>query len=230
MNSLITRFLYLFFLAAQTFCLSQQQTFAQQSNKERQTSSVSGKSSDTNCPGVTRTCDPDSIQTRVKRGELPFSRLYEYVKPSPEKEIRLPKLSESESKQPSGEKIKRVGTIRKLKKTLNKVSQGTKFNLNEGEVWIAKIISESAVQIRLHFNKTNLSQGAKVFVYSVKNPDEVYVYEQTGAAESGDFWTPPLEGESIIVEYFLPKSNKIGQGNLPFQISEISHIFGKALD
>jgi hypothetical protein len=227
--NLINRLFYLFLITAQIFFVSQQ-TLAQQSGKEVKNPSVSGKSSPINNSDFPGDRKPRTAKRTDMDDKFLYSRIYEYIKPSPEREIRLPKLSASAKKQASDGKREQIGAIRKLRKTLSKVAEGTTFSIKEGEVWIIKITSESAIQTRLHFNKINLPEGVKVFVYSAKNPDVFFVYEQTGATETSEFWTPPVEGESVVVEYFVPKSNKLRSGKLPFQIDRISHIFGNLLN
>jgi hypothetical protein len=167
-----------------------------------------------------------TIQSRVERGELPLSRLHEYIKPASEKEIRLPKLSEIEKLQPTadGTKVLRIGLVRQIPRVAE-FSKGTSFRILDGTVWTVKISVEEAVQMRLRFDGMNLPEGAKLFVYSVKNPDEVYTFERTGATENGDFWTPPIEGSSVVVEYFAPIADTLQETALPFQIAQVSDIF-----
>src|SRR5262249_3992051 len=64
--------------------------------------------------------------------------------------------------------------------------------------------------------------GARVFVYSIANPDEFYgPYEGHGASESGTFWTPPMKGEGVVIEYFSPTATN----GIPFKVSKISHVY-----
>jgi hypothetical protein len=171
-------------------------------------------------------------QKQKTNGELPLSHFYELIKPEISKAIRLPELTE-EQKKPSSSKGKRmqIGMVRQLEQQVSKFSQGDIFTVANGEVWTAQIISEAALQTRLRFNKMNLPQGAKLFVYSAKNPSEVYgPYENRGESDNGDFWTPPIEGDSIIVEYFEPNKDEFVKNKLPFQIVEVSHIYRDPLE
>ena len=170
--------------------------------------------------------DISATEKQETKGELPLSRFYELIKPETGKTIRLPELTEEEKNQlPNGKKLQ-VGVIRPLAQNVSKFSQGDVFNVNEGKVWTVKIISEAAIQTRLRFNKTNLPEGAKLFVYSAKNPSEVYgPYEKNGESGNVDFWTPPVEGDSVIVEYFAPYESGLAKNNLPFEIVEVSHIY-----
>jgi hypothetical protein len=119
-----------------------------------------------------------------------------------------------------------IGTVRQLEQSVSKFSQGDAFTVAGGKAWVAQITSEAAIQTRLRFVNMNLPQGAKVFVYSAVNPNEIYgPYEKRGESKNGDFWTPPVEGDSVIVEYFAPDENGLTKNKLPFQIIEVGHIY-----
>ena len=111
--------------------------------------------------------------------------------------------------------------------SLNPQTGSKWFNLGrDGQVGVFGIVSTGA-QTRLQFSRVALPKGAKLFVYSMKNPDEIYgPYLDRGPSKDGKFWTPPVEGDGIIVEYFTPgRSPRSRSGNVPFQVSAIGHIF-----
>ncbi len=168
----------------------------------------------------------DTPKKQIPGGELPLSRVYEFIKPDASKTTRLPKLTEAQKASSSIGKRMQIGTVRQLERQVSKFSQGDSFTVADGKVWIAQITSEAAIQTRLRFNNMNLPEGAKVFVYSDVNPNEVYgPYKKHGDSDTGDFWTPPVEGDSVIVEYFAPNGNGLTKNKLPFQIVEVSHIY-----
>ena len=173
----------------------------------------------------------DTVKKQTAKGELPPSRVYEFIKPEASKTTRLSKLSEEQKKSSSTmEKKLQIGTVRQLEQPISQVSQGTVYSIARGTVWISEIISEDAVQTRLRFNETDLPPGAKLFVYSAKNPDDVYgPYEKRGESDTGDFWTPPFEGDGVIVEYFVPNQNELAEDKLPFRITEVAHIYRNPL-
>lgn len=81
--------------------------------------------------------------------------------------------------------------------------------------------------MRVHFTDVDLPGGAKLFVYAMKNPDEIYG-PFMGRGPSGDktLWTPPVDGDGVIVEYFTPDSSSRSRDKPPpFLVSAISHIF-----
>ena len=166
-----------------------------------------------------------SVQVKAARGEAPLGRLYSQLKVEPAKVERLPALTAREKQKESSEKLLRIGVVRPLDRRLSPLPDGSFYKIAEGNVRVMGIVSEGALYTRVHFTGMSLPDGARVFVYSMKNPDDFYgPYEGHGAAEDGTFWTPPLEGEGVVVEYFTPNSVTKKSGT-PFKVSDISHIY-----
>lgn len=168
---------------------------------------------------------------RAKRGEVPFSRAYDFIRVEAKSIHRLAALDESEKRQESGpDKKLRVGAVRDLKTPLDIFSAGTSYRIDEGEVRVIGVVSEGALSTRIHFGKTALPNGARVFVYSMGNPEEVYgPYEGRGPSEDGDFWSPPVSGESVVIEYFAP-AGAAEEGAPPFEVVGVSHGFVDPFD
>ncbi len=92
------------------------------------------------------------------------------------------------------------------------------------------VVSEGALYTRVHFTGMSLPAGARVFVYSMKNPDDFYgPYEGHGHSEDGTFWTPPMEGDGVVIEYITPNSTANPEA-VPFRVLDISHIFKRISD
>ncbi len=162
---------------------------------------------------------------RAARGEAPLGRLYDSLKVEPLKIRRLPALKASEMEKEAASKRVRVGTVRAFQRPLNVSSDSAFYRVAEGEVRVMGIVSEGALYTRVHFSNMSLPAGARVFVYSLKNPEEFYgPYEGKGASPDGTFWTPPVEGDGAVIEYFSP-AGAIDSQVAPFQVSEISHIY-----
>lgn len=169
------------------------------------------------------------IQIRVERGEAPLRLMYDYLKVEASKVRRLSALSERQAQKANLNKRIQIGTVRAFQRPLDISSDGTGYSVPEGDVRIIGVASEGALYTRVHFTKMSLPPGARVFVYSLKNPDEFYgPYEGRGPSDDGTFWTPPMEGEGVAIEYFRPNGASDSQA-APFLISEISHIFGDPL-
>ncbi|HEX8142227.1 MAG TPA: Calx-beta domain-containing protein [Pyrinomonadaceae bacterium] len=165
-----------------------------------------------------------SVQTKAARGQAPLGRLYDHLRVESARIHRLPALKATEAQRTSQKQV-RIGEVRAFPGPLKSSADSTLFNIPEGDVRMMGIVSEGALYTRLHFTKMALPKGARLFVYSAKNPDEFYgPYEGRGPSGDGSFWTPPMEGDEIVVEYFLPKSIAPSTEEA-FQISEVSHIY-----
>ena len=167
------------------------------------------------------------IQTRAARGEAPLSRIYDYLKVEPAKIRRLPALTPAEMRMDPSEKVLRIGVVRSLSRPIDPLTDSPPYRLVEGDVRVMGIVSEGALYTRVHFSGMSLPPGARVFVYSVKNPDDFYgPYEGRGLSEDGTFWTPPVAGEEVVIEYFTRSSSgAVASSEIPFSVSEISHTF-----
>jgi fimbrial isopeptide formation D2 family protein len=162
---------------------------------------------------------------RAARGEAPLGRLYDNLKVEPSKIRRLPALEAREiEKEVTGKRV-RIGTVRSFELPLKVSADSALYRVAEGEVRVMGVVSEGALYTRVHFSSMALPAGARVFVYSLKNPEEFYgPYEGHGLSEDGTFWTPPMEGDGAVIEYFSP-AGTIDSQAAPFQVSEISHIY-----
>jgi len=188
--------------------------------------SVSGQS----MPGFQAREKPivkENILLKAARGQAPLITLYGNLNAEPSKVKRLPSLDLRESNKQKFEKLLRIGVVRQLGLPLNPISDSAFYRLAEGEVRVAAIVSSGSLRTRLHFEGMSLPTGARVFVYSMSDPDEFYgPYEGHGASDDGTFWTPPLTGEGVVIEYFTPAG--LTSRGVPFRISEVSHNY-KAL-
>lgn len=156
---------------------------------------------------------------------LPPSRFHEFIKPDDSSTRRLPPESSSGTGQPPGMGWPmRIGVVRPLAPPLTTSEHGKCFGLSRGYAEVLRIVSEGARQMRAHFVSVALPPGARLFVYSGRDAREVYgPYEGRGPSSDGTFWTPPVEGDSIVVEFYAP--GPAAGRRAPFQIIEVSHIF-----
>lgn len=169
----------------------------------------------------------EELPNRVKAalGEAPLNQLYDYLKAEPSKVKRLSPLEEREKQGKMPGKAVRIGVVRTLARPLDASTDGTLYNLAEGEVRVMAIVSEGALYTRVQFAQMSLPPGARVFVYSMKDNNEFYgPYEGQGLSEDGTFWTPPMKGDGVVIELFTPKGAGKTKG-LPFKISEVGHVY-----
>ncbi len=170
-----------------------------------------------------------SIQEKVARGLAPLSRLYENILLKTEAIHRLPALPPAERETEGLEKRVRIGAVRAFPQPLDASSDSSLYSVPEGEVRVMGAVSEGALSIRVRFTNMALPVGARLFVYSMKNRDDVYgPYEENGPNGDGAFWTPPLEGDGAVVELFIPKLNASATDSY-FQLTEVSHVFTNPL-
>lgn len=177
-----------------------------------------------NAPEKPKSTAEVSVQVKAARGEAPLSNLYAHLKVDASKIKHLPALAAREKQKEPSEKILRIGVVRTLDGPLSPLTDGSLYRIAEGNVRVMGIVSEGALYTRVHFTEMSLPAGARVFVYSMKNPDDFYgPYEGQGAAEDGTFWTPPMAGDGVVIEYFTPNGTQ--PAGTPFKVSAISHVF-----
>ena len=178
-------------------------------------------------PDKPKVKDETSNAVKVERGEAPFNRIYGHLKLNSTKVKRLGKLSLSEIRKKTKEKKERIGVVRQLMTPLDPLSESALYPVVEGEIRVAGIVSEGAIGIRVQFKDMSLPAGARVFVYSPTNPDEFYgPYQGRGESQDGTFWTPAIQGDTVVIEYFSPGKNN--SAKLPFQISSVAHVYKAA--
>lgn len=175
-------------------------------------------------PNKPKVKDDTPVAAKALRGEAPFNRMYGHLKLDSKKIKRLGELSRKEQKSKKDDKVLRTGVVRSLETPLDPLSDSALYTVAEGDIRVAGVVSEGAVAIRVQFKDMSLPPGARVFVYSPTNPDEYYgPYEGRGPSEDGAFWTPPIHGDTAIIEYFTPAKSNLA--NTPFKVSSIAHTY-----
>lgn len=164
-----------------------------------------------------------SVSAKAAQGKAPLSKLYGHLKTDPAKVKRLPPIDPREKLKDLQEKMVRIGVVRPLEAPFDPLTDSAIYSVREGDVRVGAVVSEGALYTRVHFKGMSLPDGARVFVYSASNPDEYYgPYEGRGPSDNGTFWTPPLSGDAVVVEYISPPGTK---SNAPFKVFEVSHIY-----
>ena len=177
-------------------------------------------------PAKPKPADNASVELKAQRGQAPLRKLYGYLKADASRAKRLRPLTENEKRQKS-DKLLQIGVVRRLPSPLNVLSDSATYAVSEGEVRVSSIVSEGALYTRVRFKGMSLPAGARVFVYSIANPDEYYgPYEGHGPSDDGTFWTPPMQGDAVAIEYFTPNGTR---ADVSFKISAVSHIYNNPL-
>ncbi len=174
-------------------------------------------------PDKPKVKDETPAAVKAARGEVPFNRMYGHLKLGAAKTKRLGQLSLSEQEK-KDQKLLQIGVVRSLEKPLDPLSDSELYTVTEGYIRIAGIVSEGAVGVRVQFKDMSLPPGARVFVYSLSNPDQFHgPYEGRGPSEDGTFWTPAVRGDTVVIEYFTPTKNDSAKS--PFSVLSIAHAY-----
>lgn len=164
-----------------------------------------------------------SNSQKAARGQAPLAKLYGHLKANAAKIKRLPALEQRAQKLKFDKRLQ-IGVARPLPTELNPLTDSAVYSVAEGEVRVAEVVSTGAFYTRLHFKDMSLPPGARVFVYSASNPDQFAgPYEGRGPWGDGMFWTPPLPGDQIMIEYTVPAGTT--STDVPFRVSEVSHVY-----
>ena len=120
-------------------------------------------------------------------------------------------------------KVLTIGVVRTFAHPVDRILTPRLTRSRRGSACLERRINRT-LYTRVQFTKMALSAGARVFVYSLQDPNEFYgPYEGQGAGEKGTFWTPPMKGDGVVIEYFVPKG-MADFGAMPFKISKVTHV------
>lgn len=160
----------------------------------------------------------------------PPSRLHKQIKIDKSVTRRLPPPPRQRDAPPTNKaQPLAIGIAREISPSLSPLQHAKWFTLGQqrGQVAVMAIVSEGAAQLRAQFTNVNLPAGAQLFVSSLDNRAEFYgPYTGRGPTGDGTFWTPPVTGEGIIIEYVTKDMNDRTSGaTAPFAVSQVSHVF-----
>lgn len=149
----------------------------------------------------------------VRYGIVPANNVVlEPVDPSP-------LLAEDAERERAGLTMKvRTGIIRELPKATQvrgkSVSAGSWNAVPGGSVWAMALASPGAYGIRVHFSEIKLPEGARVLVYNVANPAEVYGPYTDPVVRRSDLWSATCFGETAAIECFVPSGSDASEVSL----------------
>jgi lysyl endopeptidase len=93
-------------------------------------------------------------------------------------------------------------------------NSGTWYDMPNGDrVWLLRIICANALTVNLTFNQTEIPEGNELYVY---NPDKSVILGKFSAYHlyEGELGTDLVSGSEVIVEYYVPSTNKENIGNV----------------
>src|SRR5215813_5505525 len=170
--------------------------------------------------------EKQSASETARRGQSPLSRLRPDIKIERTTLRSIPALSPALMRQERKSPRLRIGAIRPLSDPIDTLAEMTAFAEpnSGGRLHIARVVSKDAISIRLHFTNVALPKGARLFVYALNNYDNFHgPYEDRGPNGDGEFWTPPVNGDGAVIEYFTPDAtNDVAA---PFRVAQLSHAY-----
>ncbi len=155
---------------------------------------------------------PPSV--RLFGGSVPFS--IERVLPGPDVE---PLRREDQARAASGEKCWRVGV--ELAVDHDPTEPGAWVPDGEGgRYWSMQIVAPGARAMRVHFTQFFVPAPGEVYVRPSGEAETAHgPYAGSGIDPTGEFWSPTLEGDGVIVEYHEPKVADPDDVKVPFRVA-----------
>jgi V8-like Glu-specific endopeptidase len=142
-----------------------------------------------------------------------------------EEQLRLNLRDSLSGKRPARPQRHEIGVTRPVE-----ISEpdGKWFVIGDKRVWTLNVNSSLAVKISLHFVHFALPAAMTLYVSGSHDDQPPIVFRGTGPFPSGDFWSPPFDGENIHIEVLddLPRNH----APAPIQISEVGHAYDSPLD
>ena len=89
-----------------------------------------------------------------------------------------------------------------------------------GPLWRLRVQSQGAESVRLKFRDFSIGEG-RLWIQG-EGGQGFGPYSATGPFGGQEFWTPSVQGETVIVEY-LPAAEHFPAKELPFRIDQIGH-------
>jgi uncharacterized protein (TIGR03437 family) len=182
-------------------------------------------------PPVAKLKSEVSQEEKARRGEVPLSRVRPQIKLESTRLHRMSPLSSSEMRPEKKSMRLRIGAVRQIDHPLAPETDGTAIQTPEGKLYLMRVVAEGAARTRLRFSRVALPAGARLFVYSQANPDDYHALHIAGedgldVTGQSEFWTPPMKGDEIVIEYLAPVSAQdASTAQPPFIIDQVSHIF-----
>jgi len=92
----------------------------------------------------------------------------------------------------------------------------------EEESWKLEILSPNALSVNLGFTEFYLPKNARLYLSGGNNAKRLGPFAISDNEFHQEFWTPAIEGESILIELIVPKSQK---KDVVLKITSVNHDF-----
>lgn len=93
---------------------------------------------------------------------------------------------------------------------------------NGDRFWRLALKSQDATSLHLNMDKFQIPQGAEVFLYTPDHQDVAGKYDSRSTLENGNFYSPDIPGDQLILEYFQPSSVT---GKPEISIYQVGHMY-----
>lgn len=93
---------------------------------------------------------------------------------------------------------------------------------NGDRIWRMGVKSTNATSVHFNFETFVIPSGAEVYIYSPDHQAVAGKYDSRSALENGDFYSPDIPGEEMIIEYYQPASV---DGKAEISIYQVGHIY-----
>ena len=99
-------------------------------------------------------------------------------------------------------------------------------SLSDGSRVVAvRFTKPQSAGVRLHFRNVRLSSGMLLYIYGIgvdETPVDIYgPFTGAGPLETGEFWTPAIPGDQVIVEFQVSGGLP---SDLPFEVFELASL------
>jgi hypothetical protein len=122
----------------------------------------------------------------------------------------------------------RTGVARPLAASPDLLPLGWSEHPGIGRFWRVELTSPDAVALRVHFSFLDLPDGVELWVADPKDPSLAQgPFRGRGPFRHGEIWSRPFDGESVVVECFIPESVAL---NGVFLIDELMHVYRHPLE
>jgi hypothetical protein len=116
-----------------------------------------------------------------------------------------------------------VGIVRQVELSER---DGLWFDQSDGtRVWMLEVTSPGAVTVRAHVTNFNLPKGMSLSVLSPDDSSEPVEFTGKGPFGSGEFWLPPVNGDTVRLAIFDEKLDSVAGGAPSFGITGIGHLY-----
>lgn len=155
---------------------------------------------------------------QISQGGIPYAFSNSVKNTIITKIIKAPNISQTTK----NEELRRAYVGKIIPVDINIENSGSWQIVKGGMLWQLKIIAKRAKALSIYYNEFELPKGAKLFLYNSKKTTVIGSFTNKNNADGGFFATTFTEGESVILEYFVPTKAKT-KGKI--SINEVNYAY-----